>query len=80
MLTALEGAQAGLGDQFVAHVGTTMALASAMPPDWFPKTGTPTAAQIATFVMWLHVLTKELKQCHTIISRHHEERKQNKKK
>ena len=57
MLTALEGAQAGLGDQFVAHVGTTMALASAMPPDWFPKTGTPTAAQIATFVMRLHGLT-----------------------
>ena len=57
MLTALEGAQAGLGDQFVAHVGTMMALASAMPPDWFPKTGTPTAAQIATFVMRLHGLT-----------------------
>ena len=31
MLTALEGAQAGLGDQFVAHVGTTMALAWGMP-------------------------------------------------
>ena len=28
----------------------------------------------------IDILTKELKQCHTIISRHHEERKQNKKK
>jgi hypothetical protein len=34
-----------------------MALAAAMPPDWFPKTGTPTAAQIATFGMKLHGLT-----------------------
>jgi|EP01046_Picozoa_sp_COSAG06_P042661 hypothetical protein len=28
----------------------------------------------------IDILTKELEQCHTIISRHHEERKQNKKK
>ena len=57
MLAALDVVQPGLGNEFVAHVGTTMALAAAMPPDWFPKTGTPTAAQIATFVMKLHGLT-----------------------
>ena len=44
MLTALDGAAAGLGNEFVAHVGSTMAMAAAMPADWFPKTGTPTAA------------------------------------
>ena len=57
MLAALDVVQPGLGNEFVAHVGTTMALAAAMPPDWFPKTGTPTVAQIATFVMKLHGLT-----------------------
>ena len=41
MLTALGGVQPGLGDEFMAHVGTTMALAAAMPPDWFPKTVCP---------------------------------------
>eukprot|EP01044_Picomonas_judraskeda_P006228 COSAG03_NODE_613_length_6714_cov_4.286168_2_plen_211_part_00 len=56
-LAALDVVQPGLGNEFVAHVGTTMALAAAMPPDWFPKTGTPTVAQIATFVMKLHGLT-----------------------
>ena len=40
MLTALDGAAAGLGNEFVAHVGSTMAMAAAMPADWFPKTGT----------------------------------------
>jgi hypothetical protein len=38
MLAALDVVQPGLGNEFVAHVGTTMALAAAMPPDWFPKT------------------------------------------
>ena len=57
MLTALDGAAAGLGNEFVAHVGSTMAMAAAMPADWFPKTGTPTAAQIASFLMRLHDLT-----------------------
>ena len=56
MLTALDGAAAGLGNEFVAHVGSTMAMAAAMPADWFPKTGTPTAAQIASFLMRLHDL------------------------
>ena len=56
MLTALDGATAGLGNEFVAHVGSTMAMAAAMPADWFPKTGTPTAAQIASFLMRLHDL------------------------
>ena len=56
MLTALDGAAAGLGNEFVAHVGSTMAMAAAMPTDWFPKTGTPTAAQIASFLMRLHDL------------------------
>ena len=36
MLTALDGAAAGLGNEFVAHVGSTMAMAAAMPADWFP--------------------------------------------
>ena len=40
MLTALDGVAAGLGNEFVAHVGSTMAMAAAMPADWFPKTGT----------------------------------------
>eukprot|EP01046_Picozoa_sp_COSAG06_P100614 COSAG06_NODE_46736_length_344_cov_1.253061_1_plen_114_part_11 len=31
-------------------------MAAAMPADWFPKTGTPTAAQIASFLMRLHDL------------------------
>ena len=57
MLTALDGAATGLGNEFVAHVGSTMAMAAAMPADWFPKTGTPTAAQIASFLMRLHDLT-----------------------
>jgi hypothetical protein len=43
-LAALDGVQPGLGGEFVAHVGTTMALAAAMPQDWFPKTGAPIAA------------------------------------
>ena len=34
MLAALDVVQPGLGNEFVAHVGTTMALAAAMPPDW----------------------------------------------
>ena len=37
MLTALDGAAAGLGNEFVAHVGSTMAMAAAMPADWFPR-------------------------------------------
>eukprot|EP01044_Picomonas_judraskeda_P005819 COSAG03_NODE_563_length_6926_cov_121.943899_3_plen_111_part_00 len=32
MLAALDVVQPGLGNEFVAHVGTTMALAAAMPP------------------------------------------------
>lgn len=43
-LAALDVVQPGLGGEFVAHVGTTMALAAAMPQDWFPKTGAPIAA------------------------------------
>ena len=46
MLAPLDVVQPRLGNEFVAHVGTTMALAAAMPPDWFPKTGTPTAAHL----------------------------------
>ena len=36
MLAALDGAAAGLANEFVAHVGSTMAMAATMPADWFP--------------------------------------------
>jgi hypothetical protein len=40
MLAALDGVQPGLGDELVAHIGTTMALTAAMPPseyDWISE-------------------------------------------
>ena len=41
---ALDGAAAGLGNEFVAHVGSTMAMAAAMPADWH-YVALPTATQ-----------------------------------
>ena len=58
LLAALNAApHAGMGNDFFAHVGSSLALARSVPPEWFPRSGTATAAQIGGLIARLHTLT-----------------------
>ena len=38
LLAALNAApHAGMGNDFFAHVGSSLALARSVPPEWFPR-------------------------------------------
>ena len=57
LLAALNAApHAGMGNDFFAHVGSSLALARSVPPEWFPRSGTATAAQIGGLIARLHTL------------------------
>ena len=58
LLAALNAApHAGMGNDFFAHVGSSLALARSVPPEWFPRSGAATAAQIGGLIARLHTLT-----------------------
>ena len=56
LLAALNVApHAGMGNDFFAHVGSSLALARSVPPEWFPRSGTATAAQIGGLIAKLRL-------------------------